>query len=82
MSQKKEVIYIAVSADRLELTLCAFDTVKELAYWADKPIETIKKAIKRHNKDCENDCYYMKIVIPPDDEILKFNIEIKIFYDF
>lgn len=71
---------MAVTADRLELPLCVFDTVSELARWAGRKYESIKRAIREHTKDLELNCYYIKVDLMKDFEnFQKINIKITFF---
>ena len=61
--KKVEVLYIAISADRFELPLCAFDTLAELASWADLDKQKLIRFIKTREVDTRNRCMYLKLKI-------------------
>ncbi len=77
MSQKNRVLYMAVTADELELPLCVFDSIQELANWAEKPYRKIYKAIQEHLLDIDNNCFYIKTKVPQKSQI---NIKITVYF--
>lgn len=61
---KKKTVYLAVTADELELPICfAFDTEGELADWFGKPQQKIDVFIKTGKKDDKENCKYIKVEI-------------------
>lgn len=66
--KKQEVLYLAVTADELELPLVVCDSVRELAKWAGCP--TFKIYYKINNKIVDNrwKCRYLKVDLPEDDD--------------
>lgn len=61
--KKIEVIYLAISADKFELPLCVFDTLSELASWADLDKQKLIRLIKTREVDKRNHCRYLKLKI-------------------
>lgn len=74
---------MAVTADELELPLCVFDRLSQLAKWANRKYNQVAKAIRYHNKDVRLNCYYVRVDLTEDTEeetwIDEFNITITIF---
>ncbi len=60
----KEVVYLAVSADELELPVKIALNLDELAKWADKKhVEQLIESINTHSVDTKNRCKYFKVEI-------------------
>ena len=62
MAKKKlEILYLAVSADIYLLPMAVFDSLEELAEWANCSVTEIKKKISHHIKSNSNNCFFESI---------------------
>ena len=63
--RKREVIYMAVTADKLHLQLPMFvcDSVHQLARWAGRTNGEIIELLNTKKVDKINKCKYIKVVI-------------------
>lgn len=59
MNKKREILYLAVSADDYELPVAVFDSIEELAIWDNCSTKTLKKKITHHIMS--NNCFFEAI---------------------
>lgn len=59
--KKREIAYIAVSADKYEWILTCCDTIEELALWANCSIVMMRYYLTYHYVDRNKNCVYLKI---------------------
>lgn len=62
MAKKKlEILYLAVSADIYLLPMAVFDSLEELAEWAQCSKQLLRYQIKHHIKSISNGCFFEQI---------------------
>lgn len=54
-------IYMAVTADKYELPIAVFDSIKDLSNWCGKSKDVCHRAIQKFQKDRNIHCRYIKI---------------------
>ena len=64
--KRGKVLYMAVTADELELPLVVCDSIWELARWADRSWHTVSEKMHSGGVDIINHCRYIEVIL--DDE--------------
>lgn len=63
MSKRKEVIYLAVTIDELELPIAVFDTIKEIAIFAGCSYGNAKQMVFRQSVHTKLKCKFIRVEI-------------------
>lgn len=61
--RKREVMYMAITPDKLQLPIFYCFTLKQLARWAERPVNEIIELLRSKKIDKINRCRYIKITI-------------------
>ena len=64
--KKQEILYLAVSADIYSLPMAVFDSLEELAKWANCSKQLLRYQIKNHIKSIANNCFFEQICCEND----------------
>lgn len=60
--RKREVMYMAITPDKLQLPMVVCDSLKQIAHWAGHSEGEIIDFIKTKKVDKINHCRYLKMV--------------------